>query len=138
MARESPAHTISNHSPANPGMREYATRRGWRIALVVKEIGSGASQREQREKLLQAARRQEIDVVLLWRLNRWGRSVTDLLATLQELARASGRRFCFTDRGVGSHDARRSSHGRPAGGLRRIRAGESAVTRVRAGLAPAR
>src|ERR671930_2442966 len=26
-----------------------------------------------------------IDVVLAWRLDRWGRSVTDLLATLQEL-----------------------------------------------------
>src|SRR5437899_2236194 len=31
------------------------------------------------------ARRREIDVVLVWRLDRWGRSVTDLLATLQEL-----------------------------------------------------
>jgi DNA invertase Pin-like site-specific DNA recombinase len=66
-------------------MREYATRRGWRIALQVKEIGSGASQRERREQLLEAARRRQIDVVLVWRLDRWGRSVTDLLATLQEL-----------------------------------------------------
>jgi DNA invertase Pin-like site-specific DNA recombinase len=66
-------------------MREYATRRGWQIALQVKEIRSGASQREDREKLLAAARRREIDVVLVWRLDRWGRSVTDLLATLQEL-----------------------------------------------------
>jgi putative DNA-invertase from lambdoid prophage Rac len=66
-------------------MREYAARRGWRIALQVKEIGSGASQRERRERLLEAARRREIDVVLVWRLDRWGRSVTDLLATLQEL-----------------------------------------------------
>jgi transposase len=31
------------------------------------------------------ARRREIDVVLVWRLDRWGRSVADLLATLQEL-----------------------------------------------------
>ncbi len=69
----------------NRAMREYATRRGWRITLQVKEIGSGASQRERREKLLEAARRREIDVVLVWRLDRWGRSVTDLLATLQEL-----------------------------------------------------
>ena len=66
-------------------LREYAARRGWRIALQVKEIGSGASQRERREKLLEAARRREIDVVLVWRLDRWGRSVTDLLVTLQEL-----------------------------------------------------
>ena len=66
-------------------MRDYAARRGWTITLQVKEIGSGASQRERREQLLEAARRREIDVVLVWRLDRWGRSVTDLLATLQEL-----------------------------------------------------
>ena len=66
-------------------LREYAARRGWAIALQVKEVGSGASQRQLREKLLDAARRREIDVVLVWRLDRWGRSVADLLATLQEL-----------------------------------------------------
>ncbi len=66
-------------------LREYATRRGWTIAVQVKEVGTGASQRELREKLLEAARRREIDVVLVWRLDRWRRSVTDLLATLQEL-----------------------------------------------------
>jgi len=66
-------------------LREYAARRGWAIALQVKEIGSGALQRQLREMLLEAARRREIDVVLVWRLDRWGRSVTDLLATLQEL-----------------------------------------------------
>lgn len=38
-----------------------------------------------REKLMEAARCREIDVVLVWRLDRWGRSVADLLATLQEL-----------------------------------------------------
>ena len=66
-------------------LREYAVRRGWSIAMQVKEVGSGASQRQLREKLLDAARRREIDVVLVWRLDRWGRSVADLLATLQEL-----------------------------------------------------
>jgi DNA invertase Pin-like site-specific DNA recombinase len=66
-------------------LREYAARRGWTIALQVKEVGSGASQRQLREKLLKAARRRDIDVVLVWRLDRWGRSVADLLATLQEL-----------------------------------------------------
>jgi DNA invertase Pin-like site-specific DNA recombinase len=66
-------------------LREYAARRGWTTALQVQEVGSGASERQLREKLLEAARRREIDVVLVWRLDRWGRSVTDLLATLQEL-----------------------------------------------------
>jgi DNA invertase Pin-like site-specific DNA recombinase len=66
-------------------LREYAVRRGWTVALQVKEVVSGASQRQLREKLPEAARRREIDVVLVWRLDRWGRSVADLLATLQEL-----------------------------------------------------
>jgi DNA invertase Pin-like site-specific DNA recombinase len=66
-------------------MREYAVRRGWTIALQVKEVGSGASERQMRAKLIEAARRREIDVVLVWRIDRWGRSVTDLLATLQEM-----------------------------------------------------
>ena len=66
-------------------LREYAAKRGWTIAMQVKEVGSGAAQRQLREKLLDAARRREIDVVLVWRLDRWGRSVADLLATLQEL-----------------------------------------------------
>jgi hypothetical protein len=55
-------------------MREYAARRGWSIVVQVKEVGSGAAERELREKVLDAARRREIDVVLVWRLDRWGRS----------------------------------------------------------------
>src|SRR4051794_31569024 len=58
---------------------------GWPVISQVKEVGSGASQRQMRENLMVAARRREIDVVLVWRLDRWGRSVADLLATLQEL-----------------------------------------------------
>jgi putative DNA-invertase from lambdoid prophage Rac len=69
----------------NRAMREYAVRRGWTIAVHVREVNSGAAKREARETLMEAARRREIDVVLVWRLDRWGRSVTDLLATLQEL-----------------------------------------------------
>jgi putative DNA-invertase from lambdoid prophage Rac len=67
-------------------LREYASRREWTIAMQVKEVGSGAAQRELREKLIDAARRREIDAVLVWRLDRWGRSLVDLVSTLQELA----------------------------------------------------
>jgi DNA invertase Pin-like site-specific DNA recombinase len=69
----------------NKAMREYAARRDWTVAIQVKEVGSGAAQRKMREQLIDAARRREIDVVLVWRLDRWGRSVADLLATLTEL-----------------------------------------------------
>jgi len=69
----------------NRAMGEYAVRRGWTVAMQVNEVGSGTAHREARERLMEAARRREVDVVLVWRLDRWGRSVTDLLATLQEL-----------------------------------------------------
>jgi putative DNA-invertase from lambdoid prophage Rac len=66
-------------------LREYTAKRGWTIVAQIKEVGSGASQRELRESLLATARRREIDVVMVWRLDRWGRSVADLVSTLQEL-----------------------------------------------------
>jgi len=66
-------------------MRDYATSRDWTVAMQVKEVGSGAAQREQRQQLIDASRRREIDVVLVWRLDRWGRSLPDLVTTLQEL-----------------------------------------------------
>lgn len=66
-------------------MEDYATRRGWQIALRIEDIGSGASKRPLRDQVLAAARRRDIDIVLVWRLDRWGRSVVDLLNTLQEL-----------------------------------------------------
>src|ERR1044071_2704417 len=52
-------------------MREYAGRRGWTIVLQVREVNSGVVKREVREKVLEAARRREIDIVLVWRLDRW-------------------------------------------------------------------
>jgi len=69
----------------NRAMRDYAARRGWTVVTQVREVSSGAVRRQAREKLLEAARRREIDGVLVWHLDRWGRSVTDLLTTLQEL-----------------------------------------------------
>ncbi len=46
-------------------LHDYAANRGWAVAMQVKEVGSGAVQREQRQKLIEAARRREIDVVLV-------------------------------------------------------------------------
>lgn len=48
-------------------LREYAARRGWTTTMQVKEVGSGATQRQMRERLVDAAWRREIDVVLVWR-----------------------------------------------------------------------
>ena len=66
-------------------VRNYAKRRCWAVAIEVQDVGSGATTRPQREKLIEAARRREIDLVLVWRLDRWGRSLVDLVNTLQEL-----------------------------------------------------
>ena len=41
--------------------------------------------RAMRQRLIDSAKRRSIDVVLVWRLDRWGRSVADLVSTLQEL-----------------------------------------------------
>jgi putative DNA-invertase from lambdoid prophage Rac len=66
-------------------MRAYVAQRGWIVVTEVRDVSSGALQRPQREHLLQAARRRQIDAILVWRLDRWGRSVADLMVTLQEL-----------------------------------------------------
>lgn len=70
-------------------LREYAAKRGWAVVVQVKEVGSGAAARQLRQQLMDAARRRDIDVVLVWRLDRWGRSVADLVSTLQELTELS-------------------------------------------------
>jgi len=111
-------------------LREYAGRRGWTIALQMKEVGSGASERQQREKLLEAARRREIDVVLVWRLDRWGRSVADLLATLQELEYL-GVGFVSLTEALDLTTPAGRAMAAPPGGLRRVRTRDSARTGAR-------
>jgi putative DNA-invertase from lambdoid prophage Rac len=66
-------------------LKKYAKTRQWKVALQIQEIGSGAGERPKREHLLKAARQRTIDAILVWRLDRWGRSVSDLVSTLQEL-----------------------------------------------------
>lgn len=65
-------------------MHEHARRRGWLIVLDAEEV---ASKREQASSAAgaRAARRREIDAILVWRLDRWGRSLADLVSTLDEL-----------------------------------------------------
>ena len=67
-------------------MREYARKREWAVTLEIKDVGSGATLRQKREELLAAARRREVDVIIVWRLDRWGGSLGDLVTTLQELS----------------------------------------------------
>ena len=111
-------------------LREDAVRRDWTIALQVKEVGSGASQRQLREKLLEAARRREIDIVLVWRLDRWGRSVADLLATLHELQHL-GFGFVSLTEALDLTTPAGRAMAALTGRIRRVRTGDSAGTRAR-------
>jgi DNA invertase Pin-like site-specific DNA recombinase len=66
-------------------MKEFIKHRGWTLTATVEEIGSGAKVRPKREELLRMARRREIDAILVWKLDRFGRSLADLVMTLNEL-----------------------------------------------------
>ncbi len=66
-------------------MQTYVRQRGWSITHEVTDVGSGSIDRPKREQLMKAARRRDLDVILVWRLDRWGRSVADLALTMKEL-----------------------------------------------------
>ena len=67
-------------------MRDYARKRGWEIAVELQDVGSGALVGQKREKLLTLAKKRGIDLVVVWQLDRWGRSLVDLVNTLQGLS----------------------------------------------------
>ena len=66
-------------------MKDYIKNRNWILTTEFEEIGSGAKIRPKREELLKMARRREIDAVLVWKLDRFGRSLADLITSLNEL-----------------------------------------------------
>lgn len=66
-------------------VKKYAKARNWDIVLTIEEIFSGAKKLPKRELMISAAKRREIDVIIVWKLDRWGRSVTDLFTSLNEL-----------------------------------------------------
>jgi putative DNA-invertase from lambdoid prophage Rac len=64
----------------------FAERAGYEVVGVYKETASGVRlDRAERRKVLGLVQRREVDAVLVTELSRWGRSTTDLLATLKEL-----------------------------------------------------
>jgi len=64
----------------------FATRAGYEVVGTFKETGSGVRlDRTERRKVMALAQARHIDAVLVTELSRWGRSTTDLLATLKEL-----------------------------------------------------
>ncbi len=64
----------------------FAERAGYQVVGAFKETASGVRlDRTERKRVLALVQRREIDAVLVTELSRWGRSTTDLLATLKEL-----------------------------------------------------
>jgi DNA invertase Pin-like site-specific DNA recombinase len=64
----------------------FAARSGYEVVGTFKEIGSGVKlDRAERRKVMALAQARHIDAVLVTELSRWGRSTTDLLATLKDL-----------------------------------------------------
>jgi len=67
-------------------LKAYAKARGWDIVYEAEEHVSGAAvKRPQRDKILNMARKRKIDAILVLSLDRWGRSVKDLVNTMAEL-----------------------------------------------------
>jgi DNA invertase Pin-like site-specific DNA recombinase len=68
-------------------LSEWAARMQWAIVGTFTEKQSGAkTDRRERARVIDLARRGLCDVVLVLELTRWSRSTVDLLATLEELA----------------------------------------------------
>ena len=66
-------------------LREFARRRKWKVEIEIADVASGAKNRSKREELLKLARQRKIDCILVWRLDIFGRSLADLITTLDEL-----------------------------------------------------
>jgi DNA invertase Pin-like site-specific DNA recombinase len=70
-------------------LRQIAERRGWEVVEEYRDAGiSGAKGRENRpglDQMLKDASKRRFDVVMAWAIDRLGRSLIDLLGTIQTL-----------------------------------------------------
>jgi DNA invertase Pin-like site-specific DNA recombinase len=75
-------------------LREYVQRRGWKLQQVYRDQGvSGASSsRPALNGLLKACRRGSVDVLVVWKFDRFARSLKQLMSGL-EMCRAHGIDF---------------------------------------------
>jgi DNA invertase Pin-like site-specific DNA recombinase len=70
-------------------LHQIAERRGWEVVKEYRDAGiSGTKGREARpglDEMLKDAQRRRFDVVMAWAIDRLGRSLIDLLGTIQTL-----------------------------------------------------
>lgn len=75
-------------------LRDYVSRRGWKLQMIYRDQGkSGAtSNRPALNELLKDCRRGSVDVVVVWKFDRFARSLKQLMSGL-EMCRALGIDF---------------------------------------------
>jgi DNA invertase Pin-like site-specific DNA recombinase len=66
-------------------LRDYCQRRGWEVTREYVDIGisGGKEKRPELDKLLADAHRRHFDAVVVWRFDRFARSVSHLLRALE-------------------------------------------------------
>ena len=69
-------------------LREYCQRRGFAIddEYVDNGISGTKDHRPQLDRLMDAARKRQIDMIIVWKLDRFGRSLKQLVMALEELS----------------------------------------------------
>jgi DNA invertase Pin-like site-specific DNA recombinase len=84
-ARVSTANNGQDPAMQTRELREYIERRGWQFAGEYVDIGiSGAKdKRPQLDRLMADAHRRKFDVVIVWKFDRFARSVSHLLRALE-------------------------------------------------------
>ena len=74
-------------------LRQVAERRGWEVVEIYPDAGiSGSKSRADRpglDRMLNDGSHRHFDVVLCWAIDRLGRSLIDLLGTIQQVDQAS-------------------------------------------------
>lgn len=68
-------------------LREFATKRGWQVAGEFVDIGVSGSKdsRPQLDAMMRLAQARKLDVIAVWKLDRFGRSLRHLVDALAEL-----------------------------------------------------
>ncbi len=75
---------IQNTEGQEAEMKEYAKNRGWEVTKIYRDKMSGAkSSRPELDELMADAKKRKMDIVLVWRFDRFARSVSHLLHALE-------------------------------------------------------
>lgn len=96
--------TLDQHPElARAELRAAAEARGLAVAVDVEETGSGArNDRPGLARVLKAVESGEVAAVLVWKLDRFGRSLVDILSNVTAIENA-GARFVCTSQGIDIH-----------------------------------